>query len=261
MENKLQTTGQKNLSTDLRSELVRCLTSSDFKSVSDMLPKTIEKAIGQPPISSLVRSVGADVLQLQVEYELTILSGLVSVGGNLTNFSIPFVAEQMILNYPNESLADFKLCFQRGAMGAYGNIQRLDGVTIGVWFKEYLDEKYKVVEDMLMSEKESQYTIYGTPDNLYVKEKPAGHNALPIEQAQPIIEEWLKSVSEVGKMDVRDDLKKPEPVNRSTSYQPNPEYAIRRIKEIEWMKEMFHPVTKEKVEDFLSFEEWLQKGR
>lgn len=182
-----------------------------------MLPKTIEKAIGQPPISALVKSVGLDVLKLQVEYELTILSAMVSVGGNLTNYSIPFIADQLILQFPNESLADFKLCFQRGAMGAYGNIQRLDGVTIGVWFKEYLEEKYQAIEAKLMAEKDNPYTIMGTPDNLHIKDKTVP-NALPIEKAGGYLDQWMKNI-ESSKVEISETLQKPKSViPKGTSY-------------------------------------------
>lgn len=182
-----------------------------------MLPNTIEKAIGQPPISSLVKSVGLDVLKLQVEYELTVLSALVSVGGNLTNFSIPFIADQLILQFPNESLADFKLCFQRGAMGAYGNIQRLDGVTIGVWFKEYLEEKYQAIEAKLMSEKDEPYKIMGTPENLLIKQKQEP-GALPIEQAGSYLDQWMKNI-EASKIEISETIQKPKSIiPKGTSY-------------------------------------------
>lgn len=222
-----------------------------------MLPKTIEKAIGQPPISALVKSVGIDVLKLQVEYELTILSALVSVGGNLTNHSIPFIADQLILQFPNESLADFKLCFQRGAMGAYGNIQRLDGVTIGVWFKEYLEEKYQAIEAKLMAEKDNPYTIIGTPDNLQVKDKPVP-DALPIEEAGKYLDELLENISKVGKPEVNDSLKKDRIVGKASSYPvQRDEKALNAMLHNEWVKTMFHKDGKKK-DNWLPFEEWLK---
>ena len=190
-----------------------------------MLPNTIEKAIGQPPISALVKSVGVEVLKLQVEYELTVLSALVSVGGNLTNFSIPFIADQLILQYPNESLADFKLCFQRGAMGVYGNIQRLDGVTIGVWVKEYLEEKYQAIEAKLMSEKDEPYKIMGTPENLLIKQKQEPE-ALPIEQAGSYLDEWMKNI-QASKVEISETIQKPKSIiPKGTSYMVDQERLI-----------------------------------
>lgn len=225
-----------------------------------MLPKTIDKAIGQPPISALVKSVGLDVLKLQVEYELTVLSALVSVGGNLTNFSIPFIADQLILQFPNESLADFKLCFQRGAMGAYGNIQRLDGVTIGVWFKEYLEEKYRVVEDQLMNEKDNPYKVkmFGTKDNLYIKEDPASEGIVSDEDAKKRIAEWLEQIEKVGKPQVREDLHRGKKDLKATSYPvQRDEKALNAMLHNEWVKTMFHKNGKKK-DNWLPFEEWLK---
>jgi hypothetical protein len=100
-----------------------------------------------------------------IQFELIKLAELMSVGGNLNTAQVNFISEQLIEMYPTESIADFKICFQRGAMGKYGDIQRMDGLTIGEWMKQYLKEKYEILEDQLMKEKEEYYKPV-VPENL-----------------------------------------------------------------------------------------------
>lgn len=105
----------------------------------------------------MVRAIGIESVKRQIEFELVNLAALMSVGGNLNDAQITFIAEEFVNLYPSESIADFKICFKRGAIGAYGQIQRMDGITLREWMEKYLDEKYKVMEDILMREKENIY--------------------------------------------------------------------------------------------------------
>lgn len=143
------------------TELSKAIKAADFKKASSLLPKRIEGAFDQPKVNELVRALGSEEpIKRMIEFELIELANLMSVGGNLNRAQVPFIAEQLIMLYPNESIADFKLCFQRGAIGLYGDIQRLDGVTIGQWMKAYLDEKYEVLEIQLMKEKDNPYKLF-----------------------------------------------------------------------------------------------------
>lgn len=182
----------------LPNETVQCLIAADYRTLSAGLPDTIEKAIDQPPVSMLIAATSKQSVQAAIEFELILLSTLVSTGGNLTSAQVPFVASQLILQYPNESLADFKLCFQRGATGLYGEIQRLDGVTIGVWMKEhYLPEKYQVKEDLLMKEKDNPYQPFEVKEASIL---PADHHKripISIEQAEPYLQQMLESIKSV----------------------------------------------------------------
>jgi len=105
----------------------------------------------------MVKAIDEKSVKRMVEFELIQLASLMSVGGNLNKAQVPFIADQLIAMFPNETIADFKLCFQRGAIGLYGDIQRLDGITIGQWMKAYLDDKYEVLENQLMKEREIIY--------------------------------------------------------------------------------------------------------
>lgn len=94
-----------------------------------------------------------------IEFELIKMSSLISVGNNLNNAQVEFIATQLVGMFPNESLADFKLCFQRGTIGQYGDIFRMDGIVLRKWMEKYLDEKYTVVEEELRKAKDNPYDL------------------------------------------------------------------------------------------------------
>src|SRR5688572_28773383 len=112
-----------------QNALCRAITEKRFDKASDLLPSKIEQAIIQPKIQEMIKAIGEGSVKLMIQFELIKLAELMSVGGNLNNAQVDFIAVQLIEMYPTESLADFKICFQRGAMGAYGQIQRMDGLT------------------------------------------------------------------------------------------------------------------------------------
>lgn len=122
-----------------------------------MLPTKIEQAIHEPKLFEMVMATSETCVIKQIEFELIVLASLMSVGGNLNKAQVPFIARQLYEMYPKESLADFKICFTKGSMGEYGDIQRMDGITIRNWMETYMQEKYQVLEDTLMREKDEIY--------------------------------------------------------------------------------------------------------
>lgn len=125
------------------------------------MPRTIQAALKQPPICEVTKISGRGPVVRYVEFELIKATALVSVGGNMNDTQVQFVATQLVEMFPNESLADFKLCFERGCIGQYGEIYRLDGIVLRGWMEKYLDEKYQALEDELMKEKDR---MYGKPE-------------------------------------------------------------------------------------------------
>lgn len=133
--------------------------------VSDLLPTTIEKSLDEPPLSVLIQIVDPRNIEAFLAIELTKLQSLVNVDErlNLQPHQIPFIASQLIELYKTETLADFKICFQRGALGRYDDkLLHLDAAVIGNWMNKYLDEKYQVAENKLMAEKENFYWVKKT---------------------------------------------------------------------------------------------------
>jgi hypothetical protein len=148
-----------------QSELSKALDQNNFKVASELLPTTIDGAIDCPPLCDLIRLHGDPQIRLFIEFELICLNDLVSVGKGLNSEQVQFIAGEFVRMYPNETLADFKLCFRRGAIGRYGEIFRLDGVVIGQWMKTYLEEKYQVIEEKLRKEKDNIYAPVQKVDN------------------------------------------------------------------------------------------------
>ncbi len=149
------------------------------------MPSTVKQAIGQPPICDLVKVTGKASIVLYIQFELIQLSQLISVSGNLTNSQIEFIAVQLVDYFPGESIADFKICFQRGAIGQYGEIFRMDGIVIRKWMEQYLDEKYTIVEEELKKSPDS--SMYKPQEVKTHDEKHSEHLA-----------NWLKVVGGTG---------------------------------------------------------------
>ncbi len=128
------------------------------------MPSKIEQVFDEPKVFELVKVLGNQSVRGQIEYELITLASLMSVGGNLNGAQVPFIASQLIELYPMESIADFKICFQRGCIGLYGDIQRMDGITVNSWMVKYLEEKYEVLEKRIEKEKnEAKAKVDFTP--------------------------------------------------------------------------------------------------
>lgn len=134
------------------------LEKGDFKAVADSLPNKLSLATKEPPICEVTKVVGHGKVVLFVKAELIKMSERINVSGNINIPQLEFIATQLVELFPNESLADFKLCFERGCIGQYGEIYRMDGIVLRKWMEQYLDEKYQVIEEELRKEKSGEYS-------------------------------------------------------------------------------------------------------
>lgn len=132
--------------------------------LSRYLPRKIEATFDLPKVHEMCLATSKNHVLQFIEMELALLSGLVSVGGNLTDMQIQFLAVELLNDYPNETIADFKICFTNGAKGHYGEIFRLDPIVISGWMKKHLDEKYTILETQLREERD-EYWKPITPEN------------------------------------------------------------------------------------------------
>jgi hypothetical protein len=196
-----------------RESTVQALAIKKFDRVADLLPKKIEGTFELPKVREMILATSEKNVAGFVEFELIKLAERINVGGNLTPAQIEFIASQLIGMYPNETIADFKICFERGSIGAYGKIFKLDGIEIGGWMRAYLDEKYQVLESELMKGK----------DDLY---KPVTSAALDPEAHQ----KWLDKLKEVTRP--LDDKKIPPLTDKDI-----------KLEGQEQPKQNFHPTT------------------
>lgn len=142
--------------------LMRDSSPAGLEAISRRMPRRIEDALDFPVVSEVVAVAGEKEVVKYVHFELIKLASLLSVGANLTDTQASFIAEELIRVFPNETLADFKLCFQRGAIGQYNidgekDIFRMDGIVLRRWMEKYLEEKYQVIETRLMESKEDYH--------------------------------------------------------------------------------------------------------
>jgi len=138
------------VSQDVSTSLIA---KGDFQAAHKSLPREFREVYAMPKIRDQVKAIGPNNVKAMIEYELAILASRMVTGGNLTDDLVDFVSAQLMEMFPTESIADIKLCFERGSMGKYGDIQRMDGVTIGGWMAMYLDEKYDQAERELAKQK------------------------------------------------------------------------------------------------------------
>lgn len=129
--------------------------AKEFDKTSNLLPSRIELVFEVPKIWEMVQASGDHTVRAFIEFELVKLAERINVSGNLTDGQIQEISGYIVTNYPNETIADFKICFQEAANGAYGKIWKLDGIEVGLWVKAYLDKKYVVLENALRQEKEN----------------------------------------------------------------------------------------------------------
>lgn len=128
------------------------LEKNNLAQVAQILPSDINGALEQPPIVDLMRVTGKQQIVRYIEFELVKMTSLVSVGNSLNDAQVQFIANNLVDLFPNETLADFKICFQRGCIGQYGEIYRMDGIVLRKWMTQYLEEKYEALENKLKKE-------------------------------------------------------------------------------------------------------------
>lgn len=188
------------------------LTVGNFKGTSDFFPTSVKNAVGQPPICDVIRVAGQSQVIRYIEFELIKMTQLISVGNNLNNAQVEFIATQLVEMFPNESLADFKICFQRGCIGQYGEIFRMDGIVLRKWMEKYLDEKYSLIDETWKKEKSGEY------------HEPTQQSE--VGPGRKMFDDWANSLrmgTKVPAMDQRDIEKygKEKPVKKAGTAHPN----------------------------------------
>lgn len=134
------------------------MAQGNFADATRALPRAFKEVYAQPKIREQVKAIGDAPVKAMIELQLARLASLMVTGGNLNDAMTDFISSELMDLYPTESIADIKLCLERGAMGRYGEIQRMDGVTIGLWMGKYLEEKYTEMEGLIQTRKANDLT-------------------------------------------------------------------------------------------------------
>jgi hypothetical protein len=215
---------------------------------------TIDKIIDHgTPISVLARQAEKRVIKGILDLHLSKLAASFNMNLNLKDYQIAVIVEDLIQEYPNETIEDFIYVFRQARLGAYGDVYRLDSAVVFSWFKTHLDQKYERAEAKLYAEKDNPYQFEVSKD------------ALPIDKAQDYISQWLTNVSSIETKAIPyltgNEIKEEggEKPRKSTYKPPSKEYAILRELERQWMRECFNPLTGKPNENHLSFDEWIKK--
>lgn len=213
--------------------------------VSETLPSNIEQALDEPPICMVSKVVDPKSIEAFIAIELTKLKSMINIDDrlNLQSHQIPSIAASLLDLYSNESLADFKICFQRGSMGRYsgGKLLRLDGAILADWMQAYLEEKYQAVETKLMQEKDK-------------------HGFEATESAKDPdkwLTLWMESIG--YKPQEANNAKVNEMERRKMSYVPPTEEQIRKKElHIQWIRDNYDPITGKPLATFKSEEDWIK---
>jgi hypothetical protein len=246
----------------LQGSTGRALAISDFKTAGETLPSKIENTFDQPKVREMILAVGEKSVAGYIEFELIRLADRVNVSGNLTPLQVEFIAKQLVGMYPTETLADFKICFERGAAGAYGKIFKLDGIEIGQWMAQYLEQKYKVIEDKLMNERDEYKKVAAKSSDDWLK--LWAEAILKTDQ-----EGRTKTISQ--NMDFMMRLKglTEKEYKEQGGEKPAPRVYVPEIDPAEWerrdtlhkqyLRENYHIQTGEKLPNWISEEDWMKQ--
>jgi hypothetical protein len=119
---------------------------------------TIQKIVKDAvPLCELRRTIGNKPVAQAIDIQLTRLVASMNLKWNLSDGQIQQIVEDLIDKFPNETVEDFILIFKKARQNEFGEIYRLDSAVIFGWVEKYLDEKYQVLESILMKEKDDIY--------------------------------------------------------------------------------------------------------
>lgn len=210
----------------------------------------------------MVKASGQQSVQAFIEFELIKLAERINVSGNLTDGQIQYIANHLVKEYPNETIADFKICFDKASNGAYGKIWKLDGVEVGLWVKSYLDEKYIVLENQLMKEKEVYHNQVQSSKVDYLQlwkeaielgEHPDASKPMSLNMSK------LNYLKEITDQEIKKEGQE-KPARKfyaSTSKEESDKFD----RHLEWIRENFDARTGDKKPTWIPENEWLkQKG-
>lgn len=228
-----------------------------FDFVSLELPRRIEGTFDLPKVREMILAAGEQKVRAFVEFELIKLAERINVSGNLTDGQIQFIASQLVETYPNETIGDFKLCFERGSSGQYGKIFKLDGVEVGNWMKAYLDEKYQVMEKQLLKEKDDFYR-YAKQNTDWLK---LWAESIQKTDADGGVKTTSRNMTFLNSIKGMTDKEHEEKGKEKPKYEPYPVSSLAEVQKhelhLEWARTNHDVRTGDKLPTWKPEKEWL----
>ena len=239
--------------------MVLRLIEKDFKANSDLAPKTIAEAVNDGlPITVVSKVSGMDSVCAQIEFDLIKCLALLNLNLTIKEHQYPYIVQELVDTFPNESIQDFQLCFKNGVKGKYGKIYNVDLAVLAGWMGEYLDEKYAYIErqneKVQSEEKEAQADVLSelierTTQTLPEDQKPEKDNSATLRD---------RVIGRLSEAEIK--LEGQERPHKPKYVPPDASYLEMMEKKREWGR-LFHDLyTGNKTNDWIPFEEWI-KGR
>lgn len=121
----------------------------DFRAIERSVGHSPKSILDRPNISMLQKATRPELPELFLASILQKLVDNINVDGrlNLQPTQVTHLAEDLVDNFPVESLEDFVLCFRRALSGHYGTIYKVDSSVIFGWMAAYMEDKYMYVEN------------------------------------------------------------------------------------------------------------------
>lgn len=203
------------------SQTVSCLIGNNFPALVSSVGNKVGDLLDRPNIAMLQKVVDTTMLEMFVAVQITNLIDGVNIDQrlNIQGHQVPFIAAQLVEQYPTESLEDFVLCFKRGATGFYGTIFNLDASVLNLWMKAYLEEKYSLIEAEHTKAKKQEMEALGTVDYKAFIERKEQEKQQAVKKPE-VPAEWNTNETERFKLD----------------YFNSPEYQTRKSKQDKIMR-------------------------
>lgn len=212
MENQLQ---HKEHLTGLIATLTSVEASRDFER-SLTLSKIVESAL---PLSELRHHVGARNIAIALDVQLTRLVASLNLKWNVNDAQIKDIVQDLIEEFPHESLEDFVLCFKNARKGKYGELIRLDSPIIFTWMRSHLDEKYQHLEERWKLQKqEEKKPVTPADDRDWIKVWKESIDNLPHQKRFDLTDEEIKNEGQVRPPAIKynpSEIEKAEMINSS----------------------------------------------
>jgi hypothetical protein len=226
--------------------LIATLTDQD-KAREHERKLTMQSAIENGvPVNVLKQAVGGRAVSVALDIQLTRLVGNLNLKWNLNDVQIKTIVEDLLDKYPGESLEDFMLCFKKARQGEYGELIRLDSPIVFTWMDKYLDEKYRIIEENLLREKDDYYKT-----------------VIPESSDRDWLAEWQKAVSQtqgvqtvrpLSEKEIREEGQERPKVKSHPSTSPN-EIELKLL-HIEYLKANYDARTGEPLPNWMEEIEW-----